>query len=41
MKHQIKSAKAGQHVQNVIDTLRLMYRARVYEPPELEGHDDA
>ena len=40
MKHQIKSQKDGQHVQNVIETLRLKYKVRVYETPELEGHED-
>jgi hypothetical protein len=41
MKHQIKSPKAGQHVQKVIEILRLKYRVRVYEEPEPEGHEDA
>jgi hypothetical protein len=40
MKHQIKSPKAGQHVQKVIETLLLKYKVTVYEEPELEGHED-
>ena len=40
MKHQIKSPKAGRHVQKVIDTLHLKYKLNVYEEPELEGHED-
>ncbi|HOX94624.1 MAG TPA: hypothetical protein PLR20_13845 [Syntrophales bacterium] len=40
MKHQIKSPKAGPHVQKVIDALILKYRLRVYEEPEFEGHED-
>ena len=40
MKHQIKSPKSGQHVQKVIETLLLKYKVRVYEEPELEGHED-
>ena len=38
-KHQIKSDKAGQHVQNVIETLLQKYKLKVYEKPELEGHE--
>lgn len=41
MKHQIKSAKAGPLVQNVIAALMLKYTLDVYEKPELEGHEDA
>lgn len=41
MKHQVKSATPGPHVQNVVDALRLQYRVKVYDPPELEGHEDA
>lgn len=40
MKHQIKSRKAGQHVQKVIGTLQLKYKLKVYEKPELEAHED-
>ena len=40
MKHQIKCRKAGQHVQKVIGTLQLKYKLKVYEKPELEGHED-
>jgi hypothetical protein len=41
MKHQIKSPKAGAHVQKVIDTLLHGFHLRVYEKPELEAHEDA
>lgn len=41
MKHQVKSAKAGPHVQRVIETLLLKYEVVVYEAPEWEGHEDA
>jgi hypothetical protein len=41
MKHQIKSPKAGPHVWNVIDTLLRQFEMKVYEKPELEGHEDA
>ncbi len=40
MKHQIKSARAGPHVQKVIETLALKYKVTVYGKPELEGHED-
>lgn len=40
MKHQIKSARAGPHVQSVIDTLRSRYSVNVYETPTLEGHEE-
>jgi hypothetical protein len=40
MKHQVKSDKAGQHVQQVINTLLLKYKVKVYAEPELEGHED-
>jgi len=41
MKHQIKSPKPGAHVQAVITTLLRKFQLRVYEEPELEGHEDA
>jgi len=41
MKHQVKSARAGSHVENVIGVLRLKYPVRVYPKPELEGHEEA
>ncbi len=41
MKHQIKSPKAGAHVQKVIQTLLHKFQLRVYETPELEAHEDA
>lgn len=40
MKHQVKSAKAGAHVEHVIATLRLKYAVRMYPEPELEGNED-
>ena len=40
MKHQVKSAKAGIHVQKVIDTLMRQFEVKVYEEPTLEGHED-
>ena len=39
-KHQVKSAKAGAHVEHVISILRSKYAVRVYSEPELEGHED-
>ena len=39
MKHQIKSPKAGPHVQKVIETLRRHFVMKVYEEPELEPHE--
>ncbi|GHU29037.1 hypothetical protein AGMMS50256_12930 [Betaproteobacteria bacterium] len=39
MKHQIKSPKAGPHVQKVIATLRIKYKVKMYDEPELEGHE--
>ena len=41
MKHQIKSPKAGAHVQKVLETLRRQFELKVYEEPELEAHEDA
>ena len=41
MKHQVKSEKPGRHVQKVIEALQLKYKVKVYERPELEGHEDA
>jgi len=40
MKHQIKSPKAGLHVQRVIETLLSRFEVKVYEEPALEGHED-
>ena len=39
MKHQIKSAKPGPHVQRVIEVLSSKYKLNVYEEPVLEGHE--
>jgi 23S rRNA G2445 N2-methylase RlmL len=39
MKHQIKSSKASHQVQRVIELLARRYKLRLYEPPELEGHE--
>jgi hypothetical protein len=39
-KHQVKSAKAGAHVEDVIRVLRLKYAVRIYPEPELEGHEE-
>jgi len=41
MKHQIKSPKAGPHVQRVIEALRHQFELNVYEEPSLEAHEDA
>lgn len=41
MRHQVKSARAGSHVEQVICVLRLKYSLRVYPKPELEGHEEA
>jgi hypothetical protein len=41
MKHQIKSPKAGAHVQAVVEALRRRFELNVYAQPELEGHESA
>jgi phage-related protein len=40
MKHQVKSPKVGEHVQKVIEALRLKYKVNVYDQPKLEGHEE-
>jgi hypothetical protein len=40
MKHQVKCVSPGKHVQRVIEALRAKYEVRVYDSPELEGHED-
>lgn len=40
MKHQVKAAKPGPHVQAVIEALRLKFRLKIYAEPVLEGHED-
>lgn len=40
MKHQVKSVKPGPHVQKVIGILQSEYSVRIYQKPELEGHED-
>lgn len=40
MRHQIKSPKAGPHVQRVIEILQCRYRLTIYEPPEFEDHEN-
>ena len=40
MKHQVKSASPGPHVDSVLRVLRSKYDLRVYDSPELEGHED-
>lgn len=40
MKHQVRSAKPGPHVQKVIRILQSEYSVRIYQTPELEGHED-
>src|SRR5262249_52344591 len=40
MKHQVKSSRAGAHVENVIETLLRRFKVKVYEEPVLEGHED-
>ncbi len=39
MKHQIKSDKAGPHVDKVIQVLKLKYEVDVFEKPEFEPHE--
>lgn len=39
MKHQVKSAKPGPHVNKVIDVLKCKYKLKIYENPEIEGHE--
>ena len=41
MKHQIKSPKAGVHVQKVIETLLRQFEVKVYGEPAPEGHENA
>jgi hypothetical protein len=41
MRHQIKSPRAGSHVQKVIDLLRRNYALDVYDEPEWEAHEGA
>lgn len=40
MTHQVKSSKPGAHVQQVLDTLQIKYKLKVYEEPEFEGFED-
>ena len=40
MKHQVKSATPGPHVQRVVEALQCKYRLKIYENPELEAHED-
>ena len=40
MRHQIKSSRAGTHVQNVLEKLATIYEMKVYAQPVLEGHED-
>lgn len=39
MKHQVKSAKPGAHVQQVISVLQKKYKVNVYSTPDREGHE--
>ena len=39
MQHQIKSPKAGEHVQRVLDVLQPHFKLKVYEKPTLEPHE--
>ena len=39
MKHQVKSAKPGLHVQKVIQALQTVHKLRIYQKPELEAHE--
>lgn len=39
MKHQVKSASPGAHVQRVLDVLGPHYRLCLMEPPAPEGHE--
>jgi hypothetical protein len=41
MKHQVKSARAGAHVQQVIDALLARFAVKVHDQPEPEAHEDA
>lgn len=40
MRHRVKSAKPGPHVQRVIEALLPRYVLRVYDTPEYEAHED-
>lgn len=40
MKHQIKSSRAGSHVDSVIDALKSHYTIHEYPAPELEAHEE-
>lgn len=39
MKHQVKSRKPGALVRKVVETLQRRFKLKVYEKPELEGHE--
>jgi hypothetical protein len=39
MNHQVKSPRAGAHVQKVIETLSRHFDVRIFEEPELEAHE--
>lgn len=41
MKHQIKSSRAGSHVDSVIDALKSRYTIHEYPNPEPEPHEDS
>lgn len=40
-KHQIKSDKAGPHVDHVIKILKLKYEVDVFEKPKVEPHEES
>ena len=40
MRHQIKSPKAGAHVEAVISALRQSFKVLVYDVPKTEIHED-
>lgn len=40
MRHQVKSATSGPHVQRVIAALQASYSITIHEPPVPEAHED-
>ena len=39
MRHQVKSASAGTHVQRVVETLLTRFKMKVYDQPEPEADE--
>ena len=41
MKHQVKSSTGGPHVQKVLYALAREFKVKVFDQPQLEGHESA